>query len=787
MSQAGLLRAKELTTQAQSYLARGWSVIPLVPGLKTPAIEWKDYQARRATDTDLRQWFNRWIRHGLAVVTGRVSSLIVVDFDEVSLLTQFLTRHPHLVNTYIVHTRRGFHLYYQVDPAIMPASRRVPGLDIQADGCYVVAPPSRVAGHDYVRVGEYEPLQLAQAELDTLLDFADSLKTPALPEILVELPRSMTPNNAVAYYRALLTSHGRNDALFKAALKARDDGQSESWTLNALAEIHVNTSASKGHHIESGRQRRREASATIASAYSRPPARPAKPQTSSEDTQLSTAVKQRLNGLRLTAVVRVIHALREHGIKPGDTFYYAQAAQMVKSDKIGDWSVRKALHAFVSGSQPIFEALEIPLSPPTPPVGNNSVASNSRSQYGKNAFILGSQNQQKVKPRPNHRPPILYRMPGNTELLQKLGIEGVSSRVADPIRADDLASAKRTRIACHREFVKRFPQQNSGKAHTLRFLARRIGVSVQTLIRYNHDLGVPVSPNFDETPLHWANLSVLDDTQPYGNFLVNSLGEKFPPIKQIAMNQLQAQAHVSLFRQRPNTYRYEALDDTPPGYSLPGRDPGKKPPIHPSMRGQPEPPAPAAKPAYTPPRLYARAIDAPKAVESPVPLPAPTPLPAPHKRGWYCKECLDIHFGLSEPEKCRHCQNPTWEILPESIWGDVENFKGWWQKIYRQHRRVTRKNNALTLRPQRVISGKQRYFNALPDAQAESLAQSVHQAISDLSLANIREIVATTDADLVRLALKTILERHNIRSRAGFFLAFIRSEKKFGKNWSHPK
>lgn len=774
MSQEGILRAKALTSQAHSYLERGWSVIPLVPGLKTPAFEWKHYQVRRASDSDLRHWFNRWIRHGLGIVTGRVSSLMVVDFDEVSLLTRFLTAYPHLVNTYIVHTRRGFHLYYHVDPAIMPASRRAPGLDIQADGCYVVAPPSRVGGHEYERVGEYEPLHLAPADLDTLLNFADSLKPPTLPEIFVEPPRRMTPGDVAAYYRGLLASYGRNDALFKAALKARDDGQSESWTLNALVDLHVSAPASRRHRAESDRQRRREARATIASVYSRPPA--AKSLADSEDTQLPSAVKQRLNQLRLTAAIRVIHALREHGIQPGETFYYAQAVEMVRSDKIGNWSVRKALHAFASGAQPIFETLEKATPPPIPPDRDNSVATVSRSQYGKNASYLGSQNQQKVKPQLNHRPPILYRMPGNQELSQKLGIEGVSSRVSDPIRADDLASAKRTRLACHREFVKRFPQQTSGKPHTLPFLAKRLGVSVQTLIRYNHDLGVPVSPNFDETPLNWSNLSILDGLGGYGCFLANSMGQKFPPVKQIAINQLHAHYHVSLFRQRPNTYRYEALDDTPPGYALPGRDPTKKPPIHPSMRGLPEPPA--AKPAYSLPRLYASAVD----TKLPPPVYADASLPAPEKKCWYCKACLDVRIQESEPEKCRRCQHPAWETLPESIWGDLEKFKSWWRRIYRQHCRDSR----ITLKPQRVVSGKKRYFVPLTDSHAEALAQSVHQAIPELAIANVREIVATTDADLVRLALKTLLERRNIHSRAGFFVTFIRSEIKFGKGWVHP-
>src|SRR5262249_14976044 len=45
---------------AMSYLARGWSVIPQVPGLKQPPIKWKAYQDRLPTEKEVASWYKLW-------------------------------------------------------------------------------------------------------------------------------------------------------------------------------------------------------------------------------------------------------------------------------------------------------------------------------------------------------------------------------------------------------------------------------------------------------------------------------------------------------------------------------------------------------------------------------------------------------------------------------------------------------------------------------------------------------------------------------------------------------
>ena len=95
----------------------------------------------------------------------------------------------------------------------------------------------------HVRNGE----QVSFQHMADLLAFIDALKPRSLAvESPAALPCRLTPGDVAAYYRTL-RPYGRNDALFKAAIWARDDGQSEQWTLNALVEAHIKAVPPRGH------------------------------------------------------------------------------------------------------------------------------------------------------------------------------------------------------------------------------------------------------------------------------------------------------------------------------------------------------------------------------------------------------------------------------------------------------------------------------------------------------------------------------------------------------------
>jgi putative DNA primase/helicase len=157
-----------------AYAARGWHVLPLhsVRGGRctcgrsdctSPGKHPRTPHGGNDATTDLNQlaeWYERWPDANVGVATGRKSGLVVLDVDpkhggEETLLT-LEGLHGKLPTTLEVITGSGGrHLYFRY-PAGVPYLKSTagvlgPGLDVRADGGYVVAPPSNhVSGRPYL-------------------------------------------------------------------------------------------------------------------------------------------------------------------------------------------------------------------------------------------------------------------------------------------------------------------------------------------------------------------------------------------------------------------------------------------------------------------------------------------------------------------------------------------------------------------------------------------------------------------------------------------------------------
>ena len=77
---------------------------------------------------------------------------------------------------------------------------------------------------------------------------------------------------------------------------------------------------------------------------------------------------------------------------------------------------------------------------------------------------------------------LMFQVPSVGRLLSVLKVSWTPS---DAMKADDLRSAHKYRVAVHREYVRRLRPESS-----LRQLGRRLGVSGRTIQRYNGSLGV---------------------------------------------------------------------------------------------------------------------------------------------------------------------------------------------------------------------------------------------------------------------------------------------------------
>ncbi|MCB1116040.1 MAG: bifunctional DNA primase/polymerase, partial [Chlamydiia bacterium] len=65
---------------ARSYVARGFSVIPIRANGKRPAEDWEQYQHTLPTGEQLTEWFDTTDLN-IGIVTGAVSGIYVIDVD----------------------------------------------------------------------------------------------------------------------------------------------------------------------------------------------------------------------------------------------------------------------------------------------------------------------------------------------------------------------------------------------------------------------------------------------------------------------------------------------------------------------------------------------------------------------------------------------------------------------------------------------------------------------------------------------------------------------------------
>ena len=149
--------AANMESAAVAYAARGWSVIPIEAGGKRPLVAWEEFQRRIADATEIGDWFWRWPHANIAVVTGVLSRLVVLDIDPqhggAESLGDAEERQGCLPPTIEATTGSGGRHVYFVHPGGVVRNRAglLPGVDLRGDGGYVVAPPSvHCSGARYV-------------------------------------------------------------------------------------------------------------------------------------------------------------------------------------------------------------------------------------------------------------------------------------------------------------------------------------------------------------------------------------------------------------------------------------------------------------------------------------------------------------------------------------------------------------------------------------------------------------------------------------------------------------
>jgi hypothetical protein len=181
------------------YMRRGWSIIPIRSGDKRPLVRWEEFQHRRAAEEEARGWFRTRQDAGVGIVTGAVSGLVVIDVDVRhggdAGLKELECEHGQLPSTVECRTGGGGRHLYFAHPGGLIRNKvgLAPGVDLRADGGYVVAPPSvHSSGVRYTWVEGRDPGSTAIAPLpDWVLQLA------------VDQPSRR--GHSVAYWRQLVS------------------------------------------------------------------------------------------------------------------------------------------------------------------------------------------------------------------------------------------------------------------------------------------------------------------------------------------------------------------------------------------------------------------------------------------------------------------------------------------------------------------------------------------------------------------------------------------------------
>jgi hypothetical protein len=228
----------ELLSAALGYAARGWPVFPLhtpveggcscgKSGCKDIGKHPRTYNGLLAATTNVRaieEWWTRWPDANVGVRTGAISGLLVLDIDPRQggddALHELEQEHGTLPVTASVKTPGGGQHYHFTHPGgeVRGSAGEVgPGIDIRADGGYVLVPPSVGASGCAYEQDEEAQLASAPAWLLRLIREARSRRNGNAPPVGDTIPEGQR-NTTLASLAGSMRRRGMGSEEIAAAL-----------------------------------------------------------------------------------------------------------------------------------------------------------------------------------------------------------------------------------------------------------------------------------------------------------------------------------------------------------------------------------------------------------------------------------------------------------------------------------------------------------------------------------------------------------------------------------------
>lgn len=719
-----------LATIARVYTGLRRSVIPIYGDsqsnrAKVAATNWKVFQMRLAPAKLIDHWFLKEQYGGLAIVTGQISNLIVLDFDTKECEEDFKTRFPHLLNTRIIRSGgRGLsHYYYATPDHINLPTLHINGADLLSNGAYAIAPPTIINSKAYEIVNGGREHLLTSHDAQLLRKFfkqRNDRYTKPVPNNENKTAQvnpvtsinsiknktehcsvSTSPENLLHLYQHYAPQIGRNNALFKVACYGRDRKLSQLDVNHILKVAHAEQPSTPKNTSESYQARLHEAEKTIASAFSQPP----KPLIQYGNSSLLTnSIREALLKRGLTCVARVLDGLFLKGFKSGDVITKKIIVEALQG-QVGRHSILKTFSIALS-NQSIFE----PVIPSPRTSSHTSVAKHRHKESNKKCFLFSQSKSNKTF---GGRIPTQYRIPDINVLCRLLDVPYTQS---DQLTLADVKQAKTYRQAVHRELIKRRPGM-----YYRGWLANRLGISKRTSQRYDKGADIQKQAMYIRETITWDNVDIIPVDNPIaGRFIETKAGKRYPPLRQVATTLLAQKQSVTYCYQDANYYWY---GDNLPVISV---HYGENPKQH----------------------IYDEQLNR---------------LNANIKAYWTAFHSKK-HVKSSQSTKLISDR-------PTKIIEQIEASPDITHTIYKSN--ITKKS-------------KRFYKKELPDSRAETLAKRLYQAIWDratseksrLSLANARKLIDQYSEKLIHRALGLLKYRQNIDNPAGFIIVWLRSTSK---------
>ena len=206
---------------ALTYAASGWHIFPCKGKIPRTAHGCKD----ATTDSDtIRGWWQQWPDATVAIATGALSGLFVVDLDTKNAdgveAFNALERQHGDTDAPTAHTPSGGeHRYFRYPDGVTvknSASKIAPGVDVRGDGGYVIAPPS--AGYEWDIGTESESLPDAPGWLLKIIIEAATVTATTADDVAVIFAKGER-NDGMARYAGRFRRMGLHDAELIEALQ----------------------------------------------------------------------------------------------------------------------------------------------------------------------------------------------------------------------------------------------------------------------------------------------------------------------------------------------------------------------------------------------------------------------------------------------------------------------------------------------------------------------------------------------------------------------------------------